>query len=237
MRYRWIALPALLLLLLASLPLRQALSWAGAERWLAASDVEGTVWRGVLQGARLGQMPLGDAHLRLDPFSLLTGKMGFHFSVDGALTGAGVIAPYGDSGLRAAQLRFPLQFLASNLPLRGEMRLSHLDIAFRNGLCRRAQGTVLVERAWLEQGGIALTPEVALRGVLGCAGNVAVLRLSGRSAGAEIHSILRIAADGAYRMENRVMGLGRAGEALAAKAGFRAETDGYVRMDQGMLAL
>lgn len=235
MRYRRLALPALMLLLLASLPMRQALSWAGAERWLAASSVDGTVWSGVLHGARLGQMSLGDARLSLDPFSLLTGKMGFHFSADGALTGAGVIAPVG--ALRAAQLRFPMQALASNLPLRGDMRLSHLDIAFRNGLCSRAQGTALVERAWLEQGGVALTPEISLRGILGCAGNAAVLRLSGRSGGAEIHSILRIAADGAYRMESRVTGLGRGGEALAAKAGFRPEADGYARVDQGMLAL
>jgi general secretion pathway protein N len=237
MPYRWLLLPLLLVLLLVTLPLRQVLYWSGVDRRLAASGVEGTVWGGVVRQARLGSLALGDVRLALDPLSLVTGRIGFDFAADGALAGAGTVALYGDAALRAGELRFPIQALGAGLPLRGDMRLSGLDIAFRNGRCSRGQGTAVVEQARLEQGGVRLTPETSLRGVLGCAGDEAVLRLSGRSGGAEIHSVLRIAADGVYRLESRVMGLGQGSNALAAMAGFRAEADGYARIDQGRLAL
>ena len=234
---RWLLLPLLPFLLLATLPLRQVLSWSGADRGLAASGVEGTIWGGVLRRAHLGSMALGDMRLALDPLSLITGRIGFDFTADGALAGAGMVVPYGDVALRAGELRFPIQALGAGLPLRGDMRLSGIDIAFRDGRCSRAQGAAVVEQARLEQAGVRLTPDTSLRGILGCAGGEMVLRLSGRSGGAEIYSVLRLAADGAYRLESRVMGLGQGGNALAAMAGFRAEADGYARIDQGRLAL
>lgn len=237
MSYRWLLLPLLLSLLLATLPLRQVISWSGADRWLAASGAEGTIWRGVLRQARLGSMALGDVRLALDPLSLIGGRIGFHFTADGVLAGTGMVVSHGDAALRAGELRFPIEALAAGLPLRGDMRLSNLDIAFRNGGCSRAQGAAVVEQARLEQADVRLTPDTALRGVWGCAGGDAVLRLSGRSGGAEIHGVLRVAADGAWRLESRVMGLDQGGNALAAMAGFRAEADGYARIDQGRLAL
>jgi len=215
---RGVALAVFMLLLLtALLPLRLALEWAGAQRALSAARVEGTVWHGRLQDARLRGLSLGDAALSLDLLSLLGGRIGFRFIAYGALAGDGVASP---DALRAGSLRFPLRAFSPNLPLDGELQLTGLDIAFRDGACRRAQGSARVVRAQLADG-VTLPPDFALRGALGCAGKEAVLRLMGVGDGVEIASVLRLAADGAWRLESRISAQGRA----------------MTRVDRGSLAL
>ena len=60
----------------ALLPLRVALEQAGAARWgLSATRVEGTVWRGRLDDARLAGAPVGDLRLSLAVPPLLTGRV------------------------------------------------------------------------------------------------------------------------------------------------------------------
>ena len=110
-------------------------------------------------------------------------------------------------------------------------------VAFRDGNCRGAQRTVVVKQVRLAHGSIPLGSDLELRGALGCAGNDVIARLMGRSGGIAIRSTIRIGADGAYRMENRILGLGEAGDAMAAAAGFAPEADGYARVDRGKLAL
>jgi general secretion pathway protein N len=81
----WIALALFLFLLLAAtLPLRLALGWAGADRFVSAARVEGTVWNGRLQDAQLRGLSLGDISLGLDIPALLTGRLALNYAADGA---------------------------------------------------------------------------------------------------------------------------------------------------------
>lgn len=237
MRWKWPLLALVLVALLAAtMPLRLALSWAQADRWLSATDVEGTIWGGALQAGYLGRLSLGDAKVALDIPALLSGQMGFRFSAAGALQGTGIILLARDRReLRAESLRFSVQALSISLPLEGDMLLSDIDVAFRDGICRAAQGSVVVKQVRLAR--VPLEPDLELRGALGCAGNDVIARLVGRSGSIAIRSVIRIGADGAYHMENRILGLGDAGDAMAAAAGFAPEADGYARVDRGKLAL
>lgn len=239
MRWKWPLLALFLVALLAAtMPLRLALSWAQADRWLSAADVEGAIWGSGLQAGHLGRLSLGDARMALDIPTLLSGQMGFRFSAAGDLQGRGLVLLGRDRReLHAESLRFPVQALSASLPLDGDMLLSDIDVSFRDGTCRAAQGSVVVKQVRLARGSIPLAADLELRGALGCAGNDVIARLVGRSGGIAIRSTIRIGADGAYRMENRILGLGDAGDALAAEAGFAPEADGYARVDRGNLAL
>jgi|688.fasta_scaffold285821_3 hypothetical protein len=239
MQWKWPVLAMFLVAVLAATaPLRLALSWTQADRWLSAADVEGTIWGGVLQAGYLGHLSLGDAKVALDIPALLSGQMRFRFSAAGKLQGAGTALLGRDRReIRADSLRVPVQALSPSLPLEGEMLLSDIDVAFRDGTCRAAQGSVVVKHVRLARGSIPLSSDLELRGALGCAGNDVIARLVGRSGSIAIRSTIRIGADGAYRMENRILGLGEAGDAMAAAAGFAPEADGYARFDRGNLAL
>lgn len=239
MRWKFI-IPALLvaILLVATMPLGLALSWAQADRWFSAARVDGTIWNGVLRQGHLGRLSLGDARVTLDLPALLSGRAGFRFLAAGALEGSGIaVLGRDDRALRAGSLRLPVHALSSSMPMEGDMQLSDIHVAFRGGACRMAQGSVLVRKVRLSHGGMLLAPDFQLRGALGCAGGDVIMRLAGRADGIAVRSTVRISADGAYRMENRILGLGRAGDALAAEAGFLPEADGHARMDQGNLAL
>lgn len=237
MRWKWPVLGLFLVAVLAAtMPLRLALSWAQTDRWLSAAEIQGTIWGGVLQAGYLGRLSLGDAKVALDVPALLSGQMGFHFAAAGALQGTGTVLLGRDRReLRAESLGFSVQALSATLPLEGDMLISDIDVAFRDGICRAAQGSVVVRQVRLAR--VPLESDLELRGALGCAGNDVIARLVGRSGSIAIRSIIRIGADGAYHMENRILGLGEAGDALAAEAGFAPEADGYARVDRGNLAL
>ena len=239
MRWKFV-IPACFLaaLLLATIPLRLALSWAGADRWVSSPAVEGTIWNGTARAGYLGRLSLGDARMTLDIPALLSGRAGFRFSAAGALEGSGFVVLGRESRtLRASSLRFTVSALSPSLPLEGVVLLSDVTLAFRDGSCEVGQGSVLVRKVQLSHGGMLLPPDFQLRGALGCAGRDVIMRLAGRSGDIAIRSTVRINADGAYRMENRVTGLGRAGDALAVEAGFLPEADGHARVYQGNFAL
>ena len=225
-------------LLVVTMPLRLALSLVQADRWFYAARVDGTIWNGVLHAGHLGRLSLGDARLALNVPALLSGRVGFGFSAAGALKGSGIAVLSGNGhALRANALRFPISALSPSLPLEGEMRLSGIDVAFRDGACHAAQGSVMVKKVRLSHGSMLLAPDFQLRGALGCAGGDVIMRLAGRSGDIALRSVIRISATGAYRMENRIQGTGQCGDAMAAEAGFQREVDGYARVDRGNLAL
>lgn len=81
-RRGWIIAAALLalLLLIASFPMRLALSLAGAEAaGISARAVHGSVWSGELVDARIGALSLGTVHARLSPPALLAGRIELAF--------------------------------------------------------------------------------------------------------------------------------------------------------------
>ena len=82
-RRRWIIIGALLALVLivATFPMRLALSLAGAgEAGIAAREVRGSIWSGALIDARLGVLPLGTVRASLSPLALLGGNADLSFA-------------------------------------------------------------------------------------------------------------------------------------------------------------
>lgn len=83
MRRRWsiVAVLLALILLIATFPMRLALSWSGAtDAGVTAREVRGSVWSGELVDARLGVLPLGTVRASLSPLALLGGNTELAFS-------------------------------------------------------------------------------------------------------------------------------------------------------------
>lgn len=82
-RWRWIIAATLfaLVLMIATFPMRLALSLAGAdEAGIAAREIRGSVWSGTLIDARLGALPLGTVEASLSPLALLGGDTELRFA-------------------------------------------------------------------------------------------------------------------------------------------------------------
>ena len=82
-RRGWIVAAALLALILivATFPMRLALSLSGAgDAGIAAREVRGSVWSGALVDARLGALPLGTVRASLSPLALLGGDIDLSFA-------------------------------------------------------------------------------------------------------------------------------------------------------------
>lgn len=81
-RRRWIVAAALfaLLLIVATFPMRLALSLSGAsDAGISAREIRGSVWSGALIDARLGALPLGSVRASLSPLALLGGDTELSF--------------------------------------------------------------------------------------------------------------------------------------------------------------
>src|SRR3546814_7139896 len=67
---------ALLIALVASLPLRLAVGWAASDtRGLGARGVHGSIWGGTIEQMRVGALPLGTLDAALSPLPLLLGRV------------------------------------------------------------------------------------------------------------------------------------------------------------------
>lgn len=89
-RRRWMIVAALLavVLIIATFPMRLALSLAGAgNAGIAAREVRGSVWSGTLVDARLGALPLGTVRASLSPLALLGGDTQLSFARTDELLG------------------------------------------------------------------------------------------------------------------------------------------------------
>lgn len=90
-RRRWTIVAALLavVLVIATFPMRLALSLAGAgDAGIAAREIRGSVWSGTLVDARLGALPLGTVRASLSPLALLGGDTELSFARTDELLGA-----------------------------------------------------------------------------------------------------------------------------------------------------
>lgn len=99
-RRRWTIVAALLaaVLIIATFPMRVALSLAGAgDAGIAAREIRGSVWSGTLIDARLGALPLGTVRASLSPLALLGGDTELSFARTDELLGALSGRLHGDS--------------------------------------------------------------------------------------------------------------------------------------------
>src|SRR3546814_16667788 len=67
---------ALLIALVASLPLRLAVGWAASDtRGLGARGVHGSIWGGTIEQMRVGALPMGTIDAAMSPLPLLLGRV------------------------------------------------------------------------------------------------------------------------------------------------------------------
>ncbi|WP_375272994.1 type II secretion system protein N [Sphingomonas sp.] len=187
------------LAMLALLPLRLVLGWAGLDdQGFAARQVRGSVWSGRLSEARFGDLALGDLDARVSPLALLIGRarvalesrsggaQALSGTVELSRNRAGVIGATGP--IEPGSAFAPLPVAALNL--------DEVSVRFVDGACEAAEGRVRAEIAGTFLGA---TLPGAVSGTARCDGGALLLPLVS-AAGTE-GAALRLWADGRYRAE------------------------------------
>lgn len=185
--------------MLALLPLRLALGWAGLDdQGFAAREVRGSVWSGRLSEARFGDLALGDLDARVSPLALLIGRarvalesrnggaQALSGTVELSRNRAGVIGATGPIEPGAAFAPLPVTAL----------NMDEVSARFVDGACEAAEGRVRAEIAGTFLGA---TLPGAVSGTARCDGGALLLPLVSL-AGTE-GAALRLWADGRYRAE------------------------------------
>lgn len=181
---------AFLLALLALLPLRLAADWLDVDRTgVAAREVAGSVWGGVVRGAQYRETQLGDLLARLRALPLLIGRARIDVGRDtgdatpgttglqpDALQGALTVSRSGYA-MDDATARIPLGLALAPLPVTG-IDLSDVSARFVAGACETASGAVTVQTS----GNVAGLPLPAtMTGNARCDGAALLLPLAGPS--------------------------------------------------------
>jgi general secretion pathway protein N len=185
--------------MLALLPLRLVLGWAGLDdQGFAAREVRGSVWSGRLSEARFGELALGDLDARVSPLALLIGRarvalesrsgsaQALSGTVELSRNRAGVIGATGP--IEPGGAFAPLSVTALNL--------DEVSVRFVDGACEAAEGRV---RAEIGGTFLGATLPGAVSGTARCDGGALLLPLVS-AAGTE-GAALRLWADGRYRAE------------------------------------
>lgn len=187
---------ALLAGMLAFWPMRAALGATGAERLgLSAVAVTGTLWRGRLDDARLGPVPLGDVRARTSLLALLAGRTELSLEGETGPFRADLAAGRGEMTARQVDLRAPLSVLGLPAAADGGLALSRAGVSFRDGQCQAASGRLIVEG--LAGPGWRAPP---LDGPLSCDGREVLARLEGRDDRVALDAELRMDGGGGWRL-------------------------------------
>jgi general secretion pathway protein N len=224
-------LAALVVALLALLPLRLAVGWFDmGGRGLAARQAEGSLWAGTLREAQLGGVALGDVDARLNVLPLFLGRARLSLHRDeaaGGLFDGAVTVTRHSFGLDDlnGQLRTGAMF--GPLPI-ATLDLVDVSVHFEGDSCESAEGQV---RAGLsgEVAGLALPS--GLSGTLRCQGGAALIPLTGQSGMEQVN--LSVEASGRWRAEVLVRPTDPATIQRLTAAGFTAGAGGYVRRIDG----
>lgn len=147
----------------ARLPMSTALALSDD---IAARRVEGTIWRGRLEGAVLFGRRIGDVSVQLSAWPLMLGRLGIDWSLaDGPLAGSGTLVrrPGGALLVRDTSLAGPLSALFPAGRMAGGFHAEIGEILIDAGGCRRATG-----RLW---------SDARPQGEISCDGDTLVLPL------------------------------------------------------------
>ena len=161
---------ALVVALLLFMPLRLVLGLTGDT--VSARSVQGTVWKGQLIDASIGEQSLGDLNAGLSPFSLLAGKA--RVNVDGALLHGAVVATFSGRGGDIETLNLPLARAFGPIRL-DAIEVSDAHIRFSGGRCAVADGRVGIQFE-------SVLGNQKLSGTLRCSGTALALDLLSQSA-------------------------------------------------------
>jgi general secretion pathway protein N len=178
----------------AFFPMKVAFNLMGLDKMgLAARDVRGTIWSGMLVDAHAGAFSLGDVKAALDPLPLVIGRADVR--VSGVVGQARVSVSSNALMLSRATGQLALGDLLAPVPISG-LALDDAAIGFANARCTKAEGRV---RATFSQGPGGLSLAQGMTGTPRCEGEYLVLPLI--SASAMERLTLRIAQNGRYRGE------------------------------------
>jgi general secretion pathway protein N len=215
---------AFLFALIALLPLRLAIDRLGFdEQGLAARDVTGSLWSGVLREAQFGPVPLGDLSARLHVLPLFLGRARLSLSsADGGSFEGALVATRHGFGVDEVSARLRIGSLLAPLGVTS-LELDGVGALFRSGRCVHAEGRVRSALA-------GAAGAVAMTGQARCDGGALRLPLTSPS-GAERLDI-RLLGDGRYQVEALVRPADPASAAALLAAGFRPLGRGYgLRVD------
>lgn len=187
---------------------------------MAATAVNGSVWRAQVAGAALGQMRLGDVILALQPGALLKGRLGWQAS--GALNGQ-IWRGFTAGGVSNLNGRIDGSAFAG-LPLAGISVSDAMASVDGAGRCDAAGGQVSADLA------LPLAGQRQLAGAPRCDGATLLLPLASADGRVRLDVTVR---DGHWTARLAVSGAG-AGEAAALRAaGFREQGGALVKEDSG----
>lgn len=191
---------------------------------LSARAATGTIWSGTLTDARVGRLALGNLHVSVNPFALMTGKV--RATVTGR-AGRGVLTS--GHGIADATAHLSVAGLFTPVPLSG-IHLDNVTAEFRDNRCERADGRV---RAVFSGDVAGLALAQGLSGAARCEGGEILLPLASQSAMERLN--LRISADGNFRSEFIVKSTDVALNAKLLSAGFQSTQGGYALRLTGKL--
>lgn len=180
---------------IALLPMRLALGWAGLDaQGFTAREVRGSLWSGRLVEARFGDIALGDLKAGVSPLALLIGRA--RIALSGAGEGLSGVVEIGRSRAAILNATGPLSPGSAFAPLPvTALNLDDVSVRFVDGACEGADGRV---RASLSGSWQGQALPGALSGTARCDAGALLLPLS---SGAGEGVALRLWPDGRYRAE------------------------------------
>lgn len=225
MRPGLIFVAALLIALVAMIPMRLVLDWVGLGRdSLSAREVRGSVWSGHLAEADFNGAALGDLSARLSPFQLallrarvdvVRGEAG-----KGPFEGAFILSG-GVRGVDGMTALVPIGNLSPLLPP-VTVDTEDLNLRFAGNGCEMAEGRVHATLA----GDIAgLDLKNGFRGSARCEGSRLLLPLVSSSGHERL--TLRLAQDGAYEADLTIQTNDQATIERLISVGFAPDAGGY----------
>jgi hypothetical protein len=141
-----------------------------AHRWfapdeLALASLHGTIWRGSAAQGAVSGIPFSDLSWRLNPVSLLTGKVDLiidELRISGGSVRAQVTASRSATSIRVVDVFMNLQPLTQALPqlgdIRGQVSARELQVELADGWPVSAEGEVRVA-------GLAVPPLIPVNGI------------------------------------------------------------------------
>ena len=216
----------LLIGLIAFLPMRLALGWAGlGEEGFTAQRVTGSIWDGVIRDAMFGDVALGSLEASVSPLSLIVGRA--RVAVDGRVTGSdgalhgALVSSRTRRGVDRLSGILPTGRAFAPLPVT-QLTLDTVSVDFVGDTCTDAEGRVTAALGG-DVAGVTLPAQVS--GNARCDNGALLLPLASQSGNETI--TLRVTGAGTYNAAlSLVPGDPAAAQKLAA-LGFVASGSGY----------
>ncbi|MEL6364776.1 MAG: type II secretion system protein N [Pseudomonadota bacterium] len=226
----------------ANLPLAAVAGWAGLHKaGLSYARAEGTLWRGVLVGARFNGHALGDVTVAAKPAALLAGRASMSFAMDGdGVLGRGGAAVGLDRRVRIMDARFLVDldrfsYYFSELPFGGAVEADVRSLTFGPRGCEVADARIATD-AFKETAAAMRGEAPVLDGPLRCDGDALLADLAGGADNDRVALTARLGPDLSYALRLSVRTDDPSVSSLLPMLGFMGEDDQFNYALDGKLA-